>query len=100
MDDELAKFTKGGPPTRVKKLERYAQLILASQDLGWSYRAIAARLRSAKRLSVAPATVWRFIRQHRPSAAPASDTKPTPTPAQAVPAPQPPTLATNRQHDP
>jgi hypothetical protein len=84
MDDELAAFIQGAPPgRRARKLERYAKLVLGSYDLGWTYRAIAAQLRRKHRLSVVPSTVWEFIHQHRPDAAPPSDapaiTAPTPT---------------------
>jgi hypothetical protein len=103
MDDELTKFIKGAPPgRRVKKLARYAKLVLGCYDLGWTYRAIAGQLRRKHRLSVAPSTLWEFVRQHRPGAAPASNTihlsaatvtEPKQASAPAISQPQPPAPA-------
>jgi hypothetical protein len=100
MDDELAAFIQGAPPgRRARKLERYAKLVLGCYDLGWTYRAIAAQLRRKHRLSVVPSTVWEFIHQHRPDAAPLSRApanmppKPTALPAPTSPAEPPPLVA-------
>ena len=87
MDDELAAFIQDAPPRRAKKLERYSKLVLACYDLGWTYRAIADQLRRKRRLSVAPATVWRFIRQHRAGPAPPSSPPASPPPRPAAPPP-------------
>jgi hypothetical protein len=108
MDDELAEFTKGGPPGRRRpKLERYAKLVLDSHDLGWTCGEIAVNLQRKKHLTVSRVTVWRLIHQHRakvvanPTTA-GTTTKPEPSaPQPTQPSPptfsEPPTLSNPNQ---